>query len=318
VAPGLLRRGISGGEQPRQAIFAALALEAISAAEDKEVATNRQDTTSWANLLRDASPREIIKASYGTCPDGFLGALGRIGPKPLRYPRSYADLHRLFSEPVHKHRASALRHVGQITDSTIQIVMALRAPFTTHCIISRLRHIGEAQAFMDAVEIVQSINTQATDEAILDAAKALRPETRLNTLIDRLVKRADILPPCPIPEDDEVRGFKTAAEVIATSRRMQNCLHRKLKGLLEGYSNYCLFRGEVIMEFARLSTGSYLFVGCHARQNGPVADEIEDAAKEKAATHGIPHVVLPSPWQGLGACGSLLPDQNNFVPELAA
>jgi hypothetical protein len=153
---------------------------------------------------------------------------------------------------------------------------------------------------MRAVRVVQQINSRATDGTILEAISASRPDTRLNTVIDRFVKRADILPAAPIPPDHEVRVFRSAAELIAAGRRYRNCLRTKLRSVLSGQSAFIEFRGEVIVEFVRLSTGAYLYVGCHAPRNGPVEDEVECAAQEMAAAHGIPHVVVASPWEGFG------------------
>jgi hypothetical protein len=271
-----------------------------------------------ALFLRDASPRQIVEAVYGSCPNGFLGALERAGLKPFGSARAYRDLYSLFLDPAENHRTTALRHVGIVTEKTIQIVMALRAPFATHAVVSRLRHVGEAEAFMRAVDIVQRINTKATDDAILDAVAALRPETRLNTLIDRLVKRADVLPAAPIPDDEEVRGFTSAAEVIAAGRRMRNCLRGRLKAILEGHSGFVTFRDEFIMEFSRLSNGRWLYMECHAARNAPVPKDVEEAARRKAAMHGIPHVVARDPWAGFGAIGDLVPDGVNPLRDVAA
>lgn len=315
-APGLLRRAISGSPQGRQAIFAALALEHSQQRHDQVLGVGRGEAGRSA-LLRDAAARHIVNASYGICPEGFLGALERVGLKPLRSPGFYRDLHNLFLDPSQKHRAAALRHIGAITGDTIQIVMAVRAPFTTHSIVSRLRHIGEAEAFMRSVDIVQNINTAATDEAILDAAASLRPETRLATLIDRLVKRADVLPAPPIPDDEEVRGFASAADVISTGRHYRNCLRTKLRDVLSGYRAYVEFRGEVIMEFVRLSNERWLYVDCHGPRNAPVGEDLEEAARRKAGVHGIPHVMERSPWQGFGACGGLVPDLLNPILDAA-
>lgn len=315
-APALIRRILSARPACRQAIFAALAFENMEGVSPAKEGPER--SVGRSTLLRDGSANEIIEHAYGNCPEGFLGVLARIGPRPFRTPRAYVELHRLFSEPAEKHRALALRHVGTITESTIQIITMLRFPYATHAVVSRLSHVGEALAFMTAVGGVQQINTKATDVAILEAISALRPETGLNTLIDRLVKRADVLPPGPIPDDHEVRGLRSAPDLIATGRRYRNCLTTKLKSVLGGRSAFIEFRREAIVEFVRLSTGSFLYVGCHTYRNGPVSDEVEQAAQDKAAANGIPHVLLPSCWDGFGACGSLLPGRDDLLPELAA
>lgn len=316
-APGLLRRALSASPQRRQAIFSALAHQHEQGRHDQGIGVGGRAADALALFLRDGSPRGLVEAVYGSCPSGLLGALERIGLKPLRSSRSYRDLHILFLDPAEKHRAIGLRHIGNITDHTIQIVMALRAPFSTHGVISRLRHIGEAKAFMRGVDIVQRINSKATDEAILDAVAALRPETRLPTLIDRLVKRADVMPAPPIPHDEEVRVFASATEVIAAGRHYRNCLRSKLRDILSGQSGYVVFRGGAIMEFSRLSHGGWLYVGCHGPRNFPVSEDIEDAARRKAVAHGIPHIVARGAWEGFGACGSLLPDPVNPLSRAA-
>ena len=150
------------------------------------------------------------------------------------------------------------------------------------------------------------VNSLATREAILGAIDQMGDETTLPELVGRFVQKADKPLAEPIAADDEVTPIRTCAEMAATSREFGNCLglHQKLTGALHGRMAYAIFRDEVVMEFGGLSDGSWVYMGCHGKENGLVEPHLSRAAEAKcdASWHSARQAQPSRPLAPSGVC----------------
>ena len=253
-APGTIRRLLTSGPMFRQSVFALIAHEL--AAERHHQITGGEDADilrKKAATLRDGRAKEVIAFATGVIPDGLLPALERIGLEPFKSPTSYRRLVQMFTDPAMGSLATALRNTGETTEHMIRCVIALPDWLVTAEVLKRLESLSDAFGFATAVAFAQDVNSQSTQQVILNAIAQMGEETTLPELIGRFVQRADKPLGEPLPADDEVTPIRTCAEMTATSREFNNCLglHQKLTGALHGRMAYAVFRGEVVMGVRR-------------------------------------------------------------------
>jgi hypothetical protein len=290
-APSLLRKTLQSAPLRRQAVFAALAFEAVEQKHQPILTSRREpDDPEFALLLRDGHASDIIEAVYGAVPDGYLGALERIGTSPLR-PAHYVRLFSMFANGDGQ-KASALRHVGQITDHSIQIVDELLPVLVDGKVVSRLESRAKARELNQAIAFISRVATRATDEAIQNAIRTMAPHSTLRSLVSRYLIHADRFPPQPFTHDadEEIKPLDSAQSLIMAGYRFRNCLRRHLGGALTGAIAFAEFR-DLILELKPLSGGGWLLTDVHTHKNGVVAPTDEQAAKDKCASLGVQHIV---------------------------
>jgi hypothetical protein len=291
-APSLLRKTLQAAPLRRQAVYAALAFEVVEQKHQPILTSRREpdDDHEFAALLRDGRASDIIEAVYGAVPEAFLGALERIGVNPLR-PTHYIRLFSMFA-CGDRQKANALRHIGQITDHSVQIVDELLPLLVDGKVVARLENRMKARELNQAVAFIRRVATRATDASIANAIRTMAPHSTLRSLVSRHLSRADRFPPQPFTHDtdDEITPLDSAQSLIMAGYRHKNCLRRNLGRVLTGAVAFAEFR-HLILEFKPLSGGGWILVDVHGHKNGVVAPDDEQAAKDKCATLGVPHIV---------------------------
>lgn len=292
LAPGLISRVLTASPKSRQAIFTVLASRLLIA--EHNDAFGRVDDGDDANLafvLREGRPREILEIAFGRVADGWLGALERMGGQPMNGLHAYVKLHSIFTNPRHRQKAEALRHVGQITEKMLMVLDALDERWVHAETLKRLPNIVAAKDFNRAVAFAQTVSSKATDEAVASAIGRLAPTTSLAVVVSRFVRRADHFPQHPITGDDDIRPLTSARDFIECGRRYRNCLVTKLDEALAGQVAFAEFQRECIVELRPLSLErGWLFHDVHVERNGFVDGELAEAARLKCETLGVPAV----------------------------
>ena len=142
-----------------------------------------------------------------------------------------------------------------------------------------------------AVEFIQSVCSRATDEAVAQAIAQMRPTSTLPRLLDRFVRRADRLPPHPVPAgDNELRPLTTMRDHLEAGRKYRNCLASEVGQVAAGRIAIAEFRGECLLEFRSLAGGGWMFWLCHGPRNGFVPISTLNAATSKCDAFGIPRL----------------------------
>lgn len=292
LAPGLISRVLTASPKSRQAIFTVLASRLLIA--EHNDALGRADDGDDANLaliLREGRPREILELVFGRVPDGWLGALERLGGQPMANLNSYVKLHAIFGNPRHRRRAEALRHVGQVSEKMLLVLDTLDERWVHAEALKRLPTTVAAKDFNRAIAFAQSVSSRATDEAVVTAIGLLAPTAPLAAIVRRFVRRADRFPPHPITGDDELRPLTSARDFIEAGRRYRNCLATLLDRALAGQVAFAEYRREAIAELRPLTLGrGWLLEQVHVARNALVPAELAQAVEAKCATFGIPRV----------------------------
>ena len=292
LAPGLISRVLTASSKSRQAIFTVLASRLLIA--EHNDAFGRIDDGDDANLafvLREGRAREILELTFGRVPDGWLGALERLGGKPMSSLRSYMRLHAIFADREHRAKAEALRHVGQIDEKMLLVLDALDERWVHAETLKRLATTVSARDFNRSIAFAQSVSSKATDEAVAAAISRLAPTVPLKNVVSRFVRRADRFPPHPLIGDEEIRPLASVRDYIECGRRYRNCIGTMLDEVLVGQVAFAEFRHECIIEFRPLSLGrGWLFKAVYVSGNGLVSSELSLAAKAKCEALSIPSV----------------------------
>ncbi len=290
LAPGLIGRVLTASPKSRQAIFTVLASRLLVA--EHNDALGRVDDGDDANLafiLREGRPREVLELIFGRVPDGWLGALERLGGQPMSNLNTYVKLHRLFADPMHRRRAEALQHVGQITEKMLAVLDTLDDRWVHAETLKRLHDVTAAKDFNRAIAFAQCVSSKATDAAVADAIARLAPTARLSGIVRRYVRRADRFPSHPLALDGEIRPLVSARDFIEAARRYHNCLATMIDRALIGLVAFAEFRDEAIVELRPLTMGrGWVLDGVHVARNAHVPTSLADEVERKCAAVGIP------------------------------
>ena len=294
MSPGLLARLLSAAPMSRQAIFAALA----------RVST---DDLPLARVLRDGKARDIVEAASGVVPDGYLGALARIGGEPLPRTNYYLSLHDTFADVAKRPRARALRHCGRISKLTLDAIAVLEPKWLHPNILIHAADLREVVEFQSALRLLQSLPHGPNDDAVSHALSSMGPRSRLGSVIARLIRGSARFPDQPVSPDDDFEPLDNAVALTEISREFRNCLRHRIMGALVGQSAYAVFRRKAIAEFRRLGADAgWVLYNVHGPMNDHVAPDLRRAVQEACATRGLPYIARDADfedWQPLVAMG---------------
>ncbi len=288
-APGVLARVLTAAPSRRQAIFAALA-----AREEKLGVFNVGDDlfpASFAEVVRHGRANDILRRAFGAVPDGLPGLLTRVGERPLPRSKDYIALHDLLVDDDVR-GADALRGSGRITCRKLEVLHALDPRWRHANTLERLDTGAEAMTFNEAVAFVQSVNSKATDEVVANAIALMRPTSSLPKLLDRLLRRADRLPPHPLSDgDNELRPLASMRDLLEAGRKYRNCLAHRLADVAAGKMVLGEFRGECLVEFRPLTQGAgWLLRDVYIARNSPVPLDLIGEVEAKCDALGIPRI----------------------------
>ncbi|MFC5373815.1 hypothetical protein ACFPIF_14710 [Brevundimonas faecalis] len=285
-APGVLSRVLTAAPARRQAIFFALA------AHEQNCGRNFSGgliPPKLAEVVRHGRAADILRHALGDVPNGLRRLLERAGDRPLPRSKDYILLHDLAASGDRR-GVDALVGAGRISVRKLEVLASLDPRWRHANTVGRIDTCAEATTFNAALTFVQSLNSRATDEVVANAIASMRPTSTLARLLDRFMRRADRLPPHPVPlGDNELRPLASVRDLMEAGRRYRNCLSHRIADVAAGRMAVAEFRGELLMEFRPLSLGAgWALREVHGMRNGPVPLTLAEAAEAKCDQIGIP------------------------------
>ena len=287
--PGLIARTLTAAPLRRQAIFASLAAREEKAG--RIVASDDLIPHSFAEVVRHGRAKDILRHGFGDVPDGLPGLLTQIGERPLPRAKDYLALHN-FLTGNDLRGAEALRASGRITCRKLEVLLALDPRWRYAQTLDRIDSGTEAITFNKAVAFIQLVNSKASDEVIAASIARMGPTSSLPRLLDRLLRRADRLPPHPLSDgDNELRPLASMRDLLEAGRKYRNCLAHRLADIAAGKMAIGEFRGECLVEFRpmTLRTG-WLMREVHIERNRPVPLALFSEVEAKCDVLGIPRI----------------------------
>jgi hypothetical protein len=299
--PGFLPFILSTSRLRRQAIFAAVpVLHRLGA---KVVAQRLCHLAPAASLDAQARiahafmtaprAREIVRATYGSVPVGFLGALKRIGDRPLSRSSLYRKLFDIFALREHRARARVLRQgSGAIRELQIDLLGHLDPRLLHPNVVCRIRSVDQAVTVSAALALVRKVVSTATEEAVRTSLLHLGKDTDFATSISRWLDRMDQpshLPPITLDHPD-FRPLTTGDAMRDARRRYKNCIAVRVPYVAAGIEFYVEWRHPpgAIVELRRLSDENFILTEIHGPENKPPEPSTVLAIRSGLAGLGIP------------------------------
>lgn len=249
----------------RQVAFAVMATEQILDANLREM----------AQAIRTQSPRCLLIRMFGSCPDGLIGALSKIGPvaQPKQF---YGRLHDLFSNPGKRQIANVARQSRRFDVVKLDILETLDPLFRVPRFAEQVANVQEAHDLTDALSIIRQSCRRATDEA-LDAS-IHHHKGSIPQWIERWLSASDRI---LFPSHDlgnEFVPLDTAKKMADAGRRYENCLRssamivRVLRGMTRFWEHPRF--GVIVEAQATGSVTGWCYAAIHMPRNAFPSFEI--------------------------------------------
>lgn len=254
-----------------------------------------------ARALVTSRARQIVHATYGELPAGFLGALSRLGGRPLDQGW-YPVLRTVYADPALHHKAKALHHVGRITEDILRVVDLVDNPnLLSPEIIRLLASQHRAEDFVRTVRWLKDqehVDGDALDEAIRRSSS----KRSLGRTLQHWIERTEQLRDQPVLDDPEFQVLSTVSALREKGIEYRVCLNSSdpIREAVLGLVAFAEWRptpdelGAIIELRPLLRTGSgerhWMIASINAPDNAPV-----------------PRSVRLRVTRGLGALGFFLP-----------
>lgn len=305
---GFLRHCMSSRVDWRQAFAASIAgglvLDHPAAFLERALGEDVARDRPWQDLLAEVGhllpamrPSEIIEAGLERCPDGFRGALRKLGVETMRTRAAYVRLFDLFAspEPSKASRRRVIEQLGALDEARLEIVEKLDPIFLAPGVVAKIRTPEQADFINHQLRAIRQLCSTATDAAIADSLGS-GPGVALSEWARNWFRRADRAVPIDTPwSRDPDFETVTLATLGRISREFRNCLaERKVGALVSGtWSAAVVTIGDqkVIATLSLISGGQWLLTGIHGLANLPVRQSIREAVRSKI--EGIEGCVAP-------------------------
>lgn len=249
-------------------------------------------------------PRRVVEALFGSCPDGYLGLLSRLGGGPLHAKKTYRNAFELFADPRHRHRAKVLGQLpGRVTAEHIAVVAGLDDALVHRAVVEKAEP-AEVQALNRFASMITDLcnATPASIRQSLDKLNVGTTGVGMNEWADGWLARQVRLPfDPPIPADDPDLKLCLGVELTSLGRRMRNCAgHRQSFSFL---SERLIYEwtgpgGPAVLELLRLTSGTEVRFVCEdlrAARNRRVSPELATVIQLKLDDYGILYQSLTQP-----------------------
>jgi hypothetical protein len=214
-----------GFRQVAFAVMAATAPSDLPGTSDKADHSVADDVPNilkeMAQAIRTQSPRRLLIKAFGSCPDGFLGALAKIGP--MAQPKQfYWRLHDLFCAPDKRQMADVARQFRRFDAVKLEILAALDPLFLVPRFAEQVASVQEAMDLTEALSVIRNSCSRATDESLDTSIRHHRGS--ISKWIKRWLSAADRIPFSPHDLGHEFVPLDTARKMADAGRRYENCL----------------------------------------------------------------------------------------------
>ena len=280
----------------RQSIFAALVelqcnAGAVSVALGRASGVECSDPVARsARSLVLLKPAQLLRAIYGSVPDGLLGTLTRVGPDAFSRPGLYPDLFRLFAQPKERERADLIRQAaGQLPEERIEVALALDPVLLHQRAFENLTDLDEAKQANAAVRLIRATVSTATPAELRRSLAVLPQHIALRVWAASWLRKLDKpLAEAPVQTDTDVVVLG-ASNLRAASLQLHNCLRERVVHVASGRDCYLVSKTspEVVAELRRTTDGRWILFDMWGPGNERPEEHIADAMRCKLEAAGV-------------------------------
>lgn len=265
------------------------------AAEDTDAPGNGDATVIGRAILLLRRPRDLVRALFGSVPDGLVGAMQRLGHDPVGSAETYRELQRLFfsDAPADRRRVKVLGQMaGSLVGAQIEIVSLLDPVLLHPAFVANVHETQQVADLNAALAYVRARCSGATDEAIRSSLARLKPGDHRSTLYKWWTHRFDRLPRTLDTRGDPTLVILGSAEALSDAgRRYANCLKSKVGEVYVGNYVYFEYRPAApepgVIGELRVTTQGFLLEGLYARNNMKVNPKRAAIVRRKLAVCGV-------------------------------
>jgi hypothetical protein len=307
ACPGFLADTLCAGNLTRQFRFAAIAALDMNAPEvlanrlhkaahNQDLSSGRDPMVEVARALLTLRPRAVIRAVYGSCPDGFIGLLRRLDASPVDRDL-YRAAHTIFSDPAHRRRAEILLQMpGTITATKLSILTRLNPVLVHKGLVNRLYDAGvQIEGLHAFLALIHNL-CDATDEEITKSIDQLAPQAKLTTWAMQWLRRQVRLPvQPPIPADDPRFQVLFGEALYECALKFRNCLKDHLARPALGNTLFYRWAGSkpAVLELEAHSEGHWVLGDLLGPRNTILDAETKAAIRAALREHGVLYAVHP-------------------------
>ncbi len=299
VDPGFLGWLIRLPEGSRQVVFAVLArvgadfLRPLREGQEPNLPSPEQ-LTALSPVLKDMRKlraRDLIEKYYGSCPDGFRGALAKTGARPQAgyYPRLYA----VFADTKHRQIAKVIRLLPSMDVGRLNILMTLDPIFLWPRFCSKVRDAQQAADLSTALMMIrQIIGGEASDEALATSIRSIGENTSVAEWVESWLHRARRIAYPQLDLGTEWVPLDTGAKMVDAGLRFQNCLRTtdRILDVLKGHKFYFEnTRRMTLAEVQAVGPQRFLILAAtHTKRNAFVARGMRRETEAAFLAAGVP------------------------------
>lgn len=307
VRPGFIWSVMLSRPIWRQALFAALARGLIDRPDEFLLQANgTMPSGNWTMILQQLAdallamkPRSIIEASYGSCPDGLLGGLDKLGfaPEPQPFYPTFFDV---FARPGSeaKRRRKVIMELRRVDADRLEAALTLDVRLLSPGVLVRVNTARAAERMNEQVQAVLRLCSGHNIVTLRDLIASERGRRfPFTSWFTDALRSADRLPNRLPMEGDESFTRVSPANAKAFGLQLGNCLDADralclLTGVRAMVVDHVL---SLLYEMMLLDGGAWTVARVHMPRNQEVPRDKLLKVRERLQPFGIDVPVLAEP-----------------------
>lgn len=294
--PGLLRFATSSRPEWRHAVAMAVANGLFDHADRfHETATGEPpEDGPWSSVLSQVAtilmimePKAIIEASFGSCPDGIVGALRKLDFEPLNRD-SFLALHAAFVDPAASVWRKAVMQLARLDQDLFEAACTLDSGMISPSLIMRANSRAGAERFNRQLAAIRRHCSTATEEALMKSLSDLGPDSSTEGWSRSWLARADQNIPAPPWAGDETLVPLNSGELLGkAARATRTCVRTRIHHVLEGRAAYFLDVESRVIACVVLTSSGWIATQVVAEGNGVIPPDIQKRVFDTLEANGI-------------------------------
>lgn len=294
--PGVLRFATSSRPEWRHAVAMAVANGLFDHADRFcEAATGEPpEEGPWSTILAQVAtilmimePKAIIEASFGSCPDGIVGALRKLAFDPLSR-EAFLALHAVFVAPTMSVRWKAIMQLPRLDQDLFDAACTLDVLVLSPGLIGRAKSRLGAERINRQLLAIRRHCSTATDEALIKSLSDLSPDTSTEGWSRSWLARADQnVPQPPWPGNDTLVPLVTGDLLSKAARSTRTCIRTRVHQVLEGRAAFYLDAEASVIACVIRTTSGWIATQVVAEGNGMVPPAVQKRVFDTLEANGI-------------------------------
>lgn len=254
-----------------------------------------------ARLLMFGDLPPIIAAAFGTCPEGYLSGLNRLGRDAFSEPELHLEFHRLYTDRALRDRRRVGQHLGRLTEDRLRMLIELDDALVHRSVLRRDLPIERMRDINAALQAVRSASTPDDEESLLSALHESGQQREIDDLLRTWIRRCRF-PALPFAADEDAGVFpiQDAVDLMSRSLTYRNCtrsVHRAVD-VICGRAAYVAYEPAgvptAMAMLMPLNTGGWVVEGIYGVGNGHLSADQKTPLKAWLESRGVASVTRPA------------------------